>query len=105
MNEYGWNAGDLLDISSHFHNDGNEERRVAPRFVVVPYEVPPAARPPSFPKPLSYDGLAGSTLGQFLFVIRNAKHSAANFGLSSLTMPSTMRGERSGSGRLPELRR
>jgi len=44
MNEYGWNAGDLLDISSHFHNDGNEERRVAPRFVVVPYEIPPPLR-------------------------------------------------------------
>jgi hypothetical protein len=44
-------------------------------------------------------------LGQFLFVIRNAKHAAANFALPSLTMPSTMKGERSGSGRLPELRR
>jgi hypothetical protein len=42
---------------------------------------------------------------KFLFVIRNAKHSAENLTLRSLTMPSTMRGERSGSGRLPELRR
>jgi hypothetical protein len=34
------NAGALLDITSHFHNAGNEELRVAPRFVVVPYEIP-----------------------------------------------------------------
>jgi len=50
MNEYGWNAGDLLDISSHFHNDGNEERRVAPRFVVVPYEIPPRCVAMYFPE-------------------------------------------------------
>ena len=41
----------------------------------------------------------------FLFVIRNAKQSAANFALASMTMASILRGERSGSGRLPELRR
>ena len=44
MNERGWKAGELLDITSHFRNgdqnDGKEELRVAPRFVVVPYEIP-----------------------------------------------------------------
>ena len=35
---------------------------------------------------------------EFLFVIRNAKQSAANFALASWTMPSILRGERSGSG-------
>ncbi len=40
MNEYGWKAGELLDITSHFHHDGREELRVAPRFVIVPYEIP-----------------------------------------------------------------
>jgi len=44
MNEHGWKAGELLDITSHFRNgdqnDGKEELRVAPRFVVVPYEIP-----------------------------------------------------------------
>jgi molybdopterin-dependent oxidoreductase alpha subunit len=40
MNEQGWNAGDLLDITSHFLNKGNEELRMAPRFLLVPYEIP-----------------------------------------------------------------
>jgi hypothetical protein len=40
-----------------------------------------------------------------LFVIRNAKQSPVNFAPASWTMPSILRGERSGSGRLPELRR
>ena len=44
MNEHGWKAGDLLDITSHFRTDGKkeeeEELRTAPRFVVVPYEIP-----------------------------------------------------------------
>ena len=42
---------------------------------------------------------------EFLFVIRNVKQSVANFTLDSWTMHSILRGERSGSGRLPELRR
>jgi hypothetical protein len=42
---------------------------------------------------------------EFLFVIRNAKQSTANFALASVTMAAILRGERSGSGRLPELRR
>jgi molybdopterin-dependent oxidoreductase alpha subunit len=40
MTEQGWNAGDLLDITSHFLNKGNEELRMAPRFLLVPYEIP-----------------------------------------------------------------
>lgn len=40
MNKHGWKAGELLDITSHFRNDGKEELRMAPRFVVVPYEIP-----------------------------------------------------------------
>lgn len=40
MQENGWEAGELLDITSHFRNDGNQELRRAPRFVVVPYEIP-----------------------------------------------------------------
>ncbi|MGC1645498.1 MAG: FdhF/YdeP family oxidoreductase [Candidatus Sulfotelmatobacter sp.] len=40
MQENGWKAGELLDITSHFRNDGNQELRRAPRFVVVPYEIP-----------------------------------------------------------------
>ena len=42
---------------------------------------------------------------EFLFVIRNAKQSTANLALASVTMTAILRGERSGSGRLPELRR
>ena len=40
MNENGWQTGVLLDITSHFRNGGNRETRTAPRFVVVPYEIP-----------------------------------------------------------------
>src|SRR5579859_6356742 len=40
IQENGWHAGDLLDITSHFRNDGREELRRAPRFVLVPYEIP-----------------------------------------------------------------
>jgi len=40
LNEHGWKRGDLLDITSHFRNGGNYELRTAPRFVLVPYEIP-----------------------------------------------------------------
>lgn len=40
MKEYGWNAGDRLDITSHFQDDGGEETRTAPCFLAVPYEIP-----------------------------------------------------------------
>ncbi len=40
MQENGWEAGQLLDITSHFQNGGNQEFRRAPRFVLVPYEIP-----------------------------------------------------------------
>ena len=38
-------------------------------------------------------------------MIRNTNESGKNFALASWTMPSIPRGERSGSGRLPQLRR
>ena len=40
MKEHGWKPGDRLDITSHFQNSGKEELRMAPRFVLVPYEIP-----------------------------------------------------------------
>ena len=40
VREHGWKAGDRLDITSHFWNEGREELRTAERFVVVPYEIP-----------------------------------------------------------------
>lgn len=40
MEEHAWKAGDRLDITSHFKNGAGEERRTAPRFVAVPYEIP-----------------------------------------------------------------
>jgi molybdopterin-dependent oxidoreductase alpha subunit len=40
MRENGWQAGDRLDITSHFWKDGNEELRTAVQFVAVPYEIP-----------------------------------------------------------------
>jgi len=40
LRENGWKPGDVLDITSHFRNHGNDELRLAQRFVVVPYEIP-----------------------------------------------------------------
>ena len=40
MKGQGWKAGDQLDITSHFRNEGKEELRQAPQFVVVPYDIP-----------------------------------------------------------------
>jgi hypothetical protein len=40
MNEQGWKERDRLEITSHFRNNGQEELRTAPRFVLVPYEIP-----------------------------------------------------------------
>jgi anaerobic selenocysteine-containing dehydrogenase len=40
IKDHGWKAGDRLDITSHFQNSGKEELRGAPRFVLVPYEIP-----------------------------------------------------------------
>jgi molybdopterin-dependent oxidoreductase alpha subunit len=42
MQQHGWKAGELLDITSHFRNGINkdEELRRAPRFLAVPYEIP-----------------------------------------------------------------
>ena len=40
LRERGWEAGDHVDITSHFQNDGKEELRMAARFVLVPYEIP-----------------------------------------------------------------
>ncbi len=40
LKDHGWKAGDRLDITSHFQNNGKEELRMAPRFVLVPYEIP-----------------------------------------------------------------
>ncbi len=40
LKELGCKAGDRLDITSHYLNHGNEEKRMAPRFLAVPYEIP-----------------------------------------------------------------
>jgi molybdopterin-dependent oxidoreductase alpha subunit len=40
LSEHGWKPGELLDVTSHFRNDGIEELRTAAQFVVVPYEIP-----------------------------------------------------------------
>ena len=50
MREHGWNAGDLLDITSHYYKDGNEELRRAPRFLAVPYEIPRRCAATYFPE-------------------------------------------------------
>ena len=50
MSAHGWKAGERLDITSHFHSNGNEELRRAPRFVVVPYEIPRGCVATYFPE-------------------------------------------------------
>ena len=50
LSEHNWKPGELLDITSHFRNDGIEELRTAPRFVVVPYEIPRRCAATYFPE-------------------------------------------------------
>lgn len=50
MEEHGWKPNDRVDITSHFRNDDNEELRTAPRFVVVPYEIPRGCVATYFPE-------------------------------------------------------
>ena len=50
MREHGWKQGDLLDITSHYHNAGKLESRRAPRFVAVPYEIPRRCAASYFPE-------------------------------------------------------
>jgi molybdopterin-dependent oxidoreductase alpha subunit len=50
MKEHGWKAGDLLDITSHYRNNGKLELRRAPRFVAVPYEIPRRCAASYFPE-------------------------------------------------------
>ncbi|MGC1620271.1 MAG: FdhF/YdeP family oxidoreductase [Candidatus Acidiferrum sp.] len=38
--ENGWNQGDRLDITSHFAGPVGEECRIAPRFLLAPYDIP-----------------------------------------------------------------
>lgn len=38
--EHGWKPGDRLDITSHYSGLNGEERRNAPCFLLVPYEIP-----------------------------------------------------------------
>jgi molybdopterin-dependent oxidoreductase alpha subunit len=40
IRDNGWKTDDRFDITSHFRNNGKEELRMAPRFVLVPYEIP-----------------------------------------------------------------
>jgi molybdopterin-dependent oxidoreductase alpha subunit len=50
MAERSWNQGDLLDVTSHFLNEGAEELRTAYRIVAVPYEIPRRCAAMYFPE-------------------------------------------------------
>jgi molybdopterin-dependent oxidoreductase alpha subunit len=50
MKEHGWKAGDRLDITSHFLNRGQDELRLARRFLAVPYEIPRRCAATYFPE-------------------------------------------------------
>jgi anaerobic selenocysteine-containing dehydrogenase len=47
---HGWKSGDRLDITSHFAGPQGEERRTAPRFLLVPYDIPPRCVATYFPE-------------------------------------------------------
>jgi molybdopterin-dependent oxidoreductase alpha subunit len=48
--EHGWKQGDALDITSHFPGPHGEERRTAPRFLLVPYDIPRRCAAAYFPE-------------------------------------------------------
>jgi molybdopterin-dependent oxidoreductase alpha subunit len=50
MNDNGWAAGMHLDITSHFRNNGVEEKREAVRFTAVPYDIPRGCAAAYFPE-------------------------------------------------------
>ena len=50
IRNHGWKSGDRLDITSHFPGPQGEERRTAPRFLLVPYDIPPRCVATYFPE-------------------------------------------------------
>jgi molybdopterin-dependent oxidoreductase alpha subunit len=50
MKQQGWQAGDRLDITSHFQNNGREETREAACFLAVPYDIPRGCVATYFPE-------------------------------------------------------
>lgn len=50
LEENGWKAGDLLDITSHYFSNGKMELRKAARFVAVAYEIPRRCAATYFPE-------------------------------------------------------
>ena len=50
MKQQGWQAGDRLDITSHFKNNGREETREAACFLAVPYDIPRGCVATYFPE-------------------------------------------------------
>ncbi|HKV77915.1 MAG TPA: molybdopterin dinucleotide binding domain-containing protein, partial [Candidatus Sulfotelmatobacter sp.] len=50
MKQRGWRAGDRLDITSHFKNNGSEETRQAACFLAAPYDIPRGCVATYFPE-------------------------------------------------------
>ena len=50
MKQQAWQAGDRLDITSHFKNKGREETREAACFLAVPYDIPRGCVATYFPE-------------------------------------------------------
>jgi len=83
MKGHGWKAGDLLDITSHYQNNGKLELRRAPRFVAVPYEIPRRCAASYFPEanvlvPIDSVALRSNT--------PTSKAIVVTFALSSATL-------------------
>jgi len=50
MQEQGWKSGDLLDVTSHFPNEGRDELRTALQFAAAPYDIPRRCAAMYFPE-------------------------------------------------------
>jgi len=101
MREQGWKQGDLLDITSHYRNNGKLELRRAPRFVAVPYEIPRRCAASYFPEanvlvPIDSVALRSNTPTSKAIVVSFApsKPTAEPIRHASLAgMATTRRGE------------
>ncbi len=94
IQENGWKAGELLDITSHFRNDGRQELRRAPRFVLVPYEIPRRCVATYFPEanvlvPIGSVALRSNTPTSKAVVVSFSLHPLDNPPVENVDVPDS----------------
>ena len=94
MQENGWKEGELLDITSHFRNDGRQELRRAPRFVLVPYEIPRRCVATYFPEanvlvPIGSVALRSNTPTSKAVVVSFSLHPLYNPPAKNVAIPAS----------------